>query len=578
MVRPARPRSTLLVKGLLLAACSGQIEDGPKGPRGTSGTSGTTMPGLPGAPPGTGAGGTPAPVGPIRRAVDCRRPLQIGRAPLRRLTRVEYNNTVRDLLGDTAQPANAFPPDARGAGFDTDALGNDVTTSLLRQMMIAAEEVAARAGKAAARLAGCRAGEAEADCGARFARGFGERAFRRPLEAAEAEAFVAAFERGRGAGGGLAGGVQAVVESALQAPDFLYLVETGGTKTAEPGVLRLTPHQLAARLSYFVLRTTPDEALLAAAREGKLDRPEGIAAEVDRLLALPRGKAGAEDFYAQWLDLDAALSLQKNTTDAPWFTAAVRTAMRAEARAFVDHAVFGAEADGFATLFAAPYSFLNADLAPIYGLATPPPKEHTRVALDPERRAGILTQPSFLAAAARANDSAPVKRGLFVIERLLCETIAPPPSDVDVSLPASPKAKTTRQLFEDHAKDPRCAVCHTLIDPFGFAFEAYDGVGRYREREKELPVDPAGELKLGDVAGRIGGAVELAGRIAGSRQARGCLVQHWFRYAFGRKETAEDTCTIDALEARFEASRGNLRALVVEVATSDAFRHRRTEP
>jgi hypothetical protein len=556
-------------------ACTGNIgaagrssatgdEPSPPSLPGSGGTAGMTR--------AAGAGGVVAE--PPR---DCRKDVWSEPLPMRHLTRGEYDNTVLDLLGDATTPASRLlPADARGTGFDTDAVGNDVTMPGLRTLELLAEDVAGRASAAAPTLLACTAAEAERACAERFVRGFGARAFRRPLADDEAAELLATFDAGRTEAGTLAGAVKAVLERVLQSPDFLYLFESlqDAKPAGDPRVVRLPGWQIAARLSYFLWRTTPDEALAAAARAGELDTPDGVAAQVDRLLASPRARAAVSDFHRQWLRTDDVLSLQKDAAAAPWF-AAVRPAITAETTTFVDRVLWD-ERGGLGELLTSAHSYLSAELANVYGAGADAPKApmQARVELDPTQRAGMLTQASFLASAARANDSAPVKRGAFVLDRLLCAELAPPPVAVDPNVAPSPAAKTTRDLFTSHSTDPACRGCHGVIDPIGFAFEGYDGLGRWRTTENGAPVDAHGEVRIGDEVVAVDGAPALARGLAGSAQVRSCVVRQWFRYAFGRAATDDDRCLVGSLEAAFAT--GDVTALVRAVATSEAFVLRRT--
>jgi hypothetical protein len=198
-----------------------------------------------------------------------------------------------------------------------------------------------------------------------------------------------------------------------------------------------------------------------------------------------------------------------------------------------------------------------------------------------DRRAGILTQAGVLAALAKPQFDSPVFRGLFVLQYLMCEQMPPPPPDVPPL--ADPKAgdppRTTRQRQEQSHSPPTCAACHKRIDGIGFGFEHYDAVGHWRTQDNGVPVDATGEF-VGtlDMDGKFDGAVDMARKLAGSAQVRACAATQWFRYAFGRIETPDDACALAPLVDAFEASRGDMKALVVSIATSDAFRFRQVTP
>lgn len=567
---------------IAVAACTGTIgrsSGSSSSPMAEAGAAGGRSGGTGGRPSSGGQGPIATPEPPPR---DCAKDVWSAPLPMRRLTRVEYDNTVHDLLGDATTPASKLmPADAHAFGFDTDALGNDVTMPGLRALIMLAEDVAGRAAQATPTLLACATGEAERACVERFVRGFGARAFRRPLVDAEIAELLATYDAARAeATATLASAVRTVLERVLSSPDFLYVIESpvDGKPTADPRVVRLAGWQIAARLSYFLWRTTPDEALATAARDGKLDAGDGVAAEVDRLLASPRARAAMMDFHRQWLGTDDVMSLQKDATTAPWFAAA-RPAIAAETTSFVDHVLWD-EHGGLPAMLTASHSYLSAELADVYGVGSTAPKApmQMRVELDPKQRAGLLTQASFLGAAARSNDSAPVKRGVFLLDRLLCAELSPPPVSVDPNTAPNADAKTTRDLFAAHSADPACRSCHSIIDPLGFAFEGYDGLGRWRTMEGGVAIDARGEVHVGDVDGMIDGAPALARRLADSEQVRGCVVRQWFRYAFGRDAGDDDQCLLDQLTGEFSASKGDVIALARRIATSEAFVLRRSVP
>lgn len=280
-------------------------------------------------------------------------------------------------------------------------------------------------------------------------------------------------------------------------------------------------------------------------------------------------------FHLQWLDVDGIGSVTKDPRVFPAFNSAVRTAMRNETVAFADHVV--RQGDGkLETLLTAPFSIVTAELAPIYGLDPAAIVPMRPTPLDPSQRAGLLTHASVLAAHAHANQSSPVSRGVIVRKNLLCQPLPDPPPDVN-NTPPDPKPNlTTRERFSIHQQNPACSGCHLLIDELGFGFENYDGIGVYRRTESGKPVDARGKIvATQDIDGDFVGAVELAQRLARSRQVRECVTKQWFRYALGRMESEADACTVHRLLEAFEGARQDVRALLAALAGSDAFRYRR---
>ncbi|WP_438029457.1 DUF1592 domain-containing protein [Sorangium sp. So ce233] len=506
-----------------------------------------------------------------------------GASPLRRMTRFEYNNTIRDLLGDDSAPADAFVVEEEALGFNNQAAALGVTPLLAEQLMKASEAIAARAARDPERLlAGCDPAVQGPDaCAAELIERLGKRAFRRPLTPQEIERFERLFAWGDDEHG-FSTGVEVVIQAMLQSPHFLYRVELGMPDPAGDAVVALSDHEIASRLSYLLWSSMPDDALFAAADAGELRTAEQIAAHARRLLEDPRARAAVANFHAQWLQLTNIDTITKDTAAYPRFHDGLPALLRAETEAFLDHVVFEDEDGDVATLLTAPYSLMNAELRAFYGLEEAPadgaaaPGDLAVVPLDPAERAGFLTHASLLSVLAKPDQSSPIHRGKFVRERLLCQTLPPPPPDVDIQPPAVRPGIPTRRQFERHAEDPGCAGCHRLMDPIGFGFEHYDGIGLYRATDQEVPVDASGEIAGSrGTDGRFDGAVELAHLLAESDEVRQCVATQWFRFGYGRAEQAEDECSMSQIQRAFADSGYNIKALLVALTQTDAFRYRR---
>jgi hypothetical protein len=489
------------------------------------------------------------------------------------MTRAEYDNTVRDLLGDTQNPAQAFAVEEEALGFNNNAANLTTSVALAEKYMLAAEGIAARATAPGANRIGCDSAVAGNDaCSRQFIDGFGKRAFRRPLTASETAMFSAQFEAGL-AEDGFESGIRMVIETALQSPAFLYRVELGMPAAPGQAVVRLTEWETASRLSYLLWGSMPDEALFAAAEQGKLDAPADIEAQARRMLADPRAHDAVATFHEQWLDYDRIANVGKDAATFPDWTPEIGALMYRETRAFLDDAVFGV-GGGFQALLTSPSTFLSSKLAAFYGVAPVAGDELTRVALDPTQRAGVLTLGSLLTINSHSNQTSPVHRGKLVRERFLCANIPPPPPDVMIKAPGPDPNSTTRERFAQHSAAATCKGCHTLMDPIGFGFESYDGMGRYRATENGLPVDASGELTGTDVDGAFVGVVGLAGKLAQSSLVRKCYATQWFRFAYGRGESASDSCSLDKLSARLTDAHGDIKELLVALTQTDAFLYR----
>jgi len=498
---------------------------------------------------------------------------QVAEAPMRRLTNFEYDNTVRDILGDDSRPATAMLP------FDASRFQaiSGVSSLLVDGYHGLAHDFATKATKDAAAiqaLSKCDlALEGEAPCQKKFIETFLLAAFRRPLEPADTTDFDAVFAKGRELAGGFAGGVRAVVEVALQSPEFLYRIEFGQpVDPALPSVTRLTPYETATRLSFLLWGSSPDSVLRDAAAAGKLQTKEQIAAQARRMLADMHAHDVVRNFYLQLLKLDDPRVLETLLVpdNAPTFTAEMPGLLLKETSAFIDEVTWQGPGD-FQTLLTAPFTFMNGRLAQFYGASGISGDTFQKVPIDPTRRAGILTQASVLAAGSVPSRNSPMVRGLLILQQLLCVTLPEAPAVVPPPRPPLAEPSTTRQKFEYEVSDPSCRGCHRDIDPLGFAFEHFDRFGLWRDIENGLAIDATGEIYKTDAAGKFNGAVELIARLAQSRDAQNCYVGNWMRYGYGREPTTQDACSVRSAQDAFTQSKGNVRELLVALTQTDAF-------
>jgi hypothetical protein len=569
--RAARsPRGRLVPTFACLAAltgCAGAIgpTDEPASGGPAAGGAGD-HPGLAGVAP---AAPRPAPLpGPACAA----RP-DVPEAPLRRLSRAQYRRVVMDLLQVDVVAPHELPSDERLGPFVSNGRA-PVTELHVEQYRDAAETIAAAAVRRLEALAPCdpTAVGAEA-CARQFIARFGERAFRRPL-APEEQRELEALHATIAARSSFADGVRVVIQSLLQAPQFLYRLELGeGTGPVVP----FTDRELAHRLALFLWDGLPDEPLLADAAAGRLGTPQALGGHARRMLASPRARPVIRRFGAEWLGLEELPGLAKDGKIYPTFNAALAQRMLGETERFFEHVLLQGDAR-LETLLLASFSFLEGPLYALYGVTPPAPSGSgwQRVALDPAVRAGVLTHAGVLATNAHPDQTSPVHRGKLVRSELLCQQLAPPPPDVDDSPPPLERGLTTRERLARKTAPAECAGCHRLLNPVGFGLESYDGIGRHRTHEEGRPVDSTGELVgTRDADGPFQGGVELGRRLAASGEVRDCVATQWLRYALGRLEDERDACTIERLGAAMRASRGDLRELVLALVTSDAFRLRR---
>ena len=367
-------------------------------------------------------------------------------------------------------------------------------------------------------------------------------------------------------------GVRVLLEAFLQSPHFLYRVELGQSQSGN--TVQLSEFEIASRLSFMIWNSGPDDSLLDQAEQGALNSAEQIANQAERLLDDPRGRAMLERFHAQLFNWDLYRDLSKNPAEFPLYYGGVGQDMYEEARRFVEHVV---ETDGdFAELLTAPYTFVNADLASIYGLDGAFGDSFSQASFDgatqPER-GGLLTQLGFLASHGGLTGS--VHRGVFINHRVLCTELPPPPDAIPPIPGDEGVTMTSRERIEMHTGPGTCgASCHgTYINPVGYAFESFDGLGQYRTEELGLPIDSAATFEFADGTVSFDGAAELNEAMTERIQTHDCYSKHWVEYALGRDTAGSD---LDLIQYMGDASLGGLsiRELILELVQSDEFRAR----
>jgi hypothetical protein len=522
------------------------------------------------AMPGQDGGVTP-PTEPDRCAT-----VRPGARMLRRLTASEYDRTVRDLLGVNAQYGARFVADPVVDGFDNDAASLVVSPLLAEQLRVAAEALATTASAAPmlSRIVPCTpASPTDAACARRFVETFGERAFRRPLAAADVTRYVnlhAAIATQEG----FAEGVEAVVTAMLQSPHFLYRTELG---VAMGTGYQLTSWEVASELSYLFTGSMPDAALFEAARSGALTTPAQIEAQARRLLATPGARESLRRFVSQWLDVDRLSSVPKDGVTFPAFTPAVRASMRGEFDHYVD-AVLSRRGATLVELLTSPFTFVDPTLAAFYGLTPEGAADaqgFRRAAMLEPQRLGVLGLGAVQTTHARPNSSSPVHRGRLVRERLFCQHLPPPPPGVNAQPPDPDPRRTVREQYAMHSSVRPCVDCHRLIDPIGFTFEFFDGVGRYRAMEAGRPIDGRGEV----VGSRSSDRAVMDGRgliehLAASPEVHDCFARQVFQYAFAAEPGSQTACALAEVQQTFRGARLSVDELFVALARSVHFTRR----
>jgi hypothetical protein len=557
---------------VLLGACTGASGD--EGPPAFQGVEDAT-----GMPTGTEApGATGTPVGSPGSRMCEEGSTNPGRSPIRRLTRFEYNNTVRDLFGDTTQPANQLPAEDLGNGFGNDADTISVSGLLAEQYGIVARGVATRATstpEALTRLGSCAStvtAEAEDVCAREVIERLASQAFRRPLAQEELDELIELEQALRATPDAtFVTAISGVIEAILQSPDFLYRIEFGVPDPARPDARRLSGDEMATRLSYFFWGTMPDDSLREAARTGELLEPDGVLAHASRMLDDERSRSVIRFFFDNLLPISGLTDTQRDPELFPMFSSEIGAAMREETQRFLEYEIF--EGGGtWPSILTAPYTFVNEPLASFYGMTGVTGSDFVKVPLDTSQRMGLLTQAGVMTGTVTSNRSNPVLRGSFVLNRLLCRKLSLPTDPEILALiqvPDDTSGATARERFAKHSSQAVCRSCHQFLDPIGFALENFDPVGQYRTDENGVTIDASGTLPGAETP--IVGAVDLAQWLAETSDAQSCFALHWLEFAQGRTMGREDECIRGAVNTEFEASGYDVKELLLSLTQTDAF-------
>jgi hypothetical protein len=402
----------------------------------------------------------------------------------------------------------------------------------------------------------------------------GRRLFRRPLTSDETTGYTSLAQAGAIASDPDSGPAT-VIEAMLQSPYFLYRVQLGVPDPKRAGIVGLSGFELATRLSFLLLGTTPTDALLDQAASGALDTPAGAGAVVKQMLADPLARRGVKRFYEQWLPLD---EVSGPTADAERVPHMGDTALAAdlveETSRFVDDVLWDSGGT-VPDILTSRYTFVNANLAKLYSLPAPAAGTWQKVTFDASStRAGVLTQGSILAAGSHNGTTSNTRRGQMVREQLLCQDIPAPPPGVNANLPPPTPGETEQQTFARHTTDASCASCHNLMDPIGWGLSGFDAAGAARTKDSNgQPISTAGKIN-GMTPPDFNGPVELGQKLAASPDFKACFARQLFRYVYGRVETSADEQGITELAGVFTTAKWDLRGGLAALAGSDGFRYR----
>ncbi|MBV71772.1 MAG: hypothetical protein CMH52_10570 [Myxococcales bacterium] len=505
---------------------------------------------------------------PVDPDPDCGGELSPGRRMLRRLSHVEFQNTIRDLIGVDIDAKGAFVADSVEHGFENHPERLDVSGLLANQYRELAESMAEEVDIAS--LIPCDIADGDINCAHRFIAQFGLKAYRRPLTADEISAYrdlytlvvrQECFEQG----------IRWIIVAMLQSPHFLYRSELGRREGAD---FVLTPYEIATGLSYLLWQTMPDEELFSVAVDGRLLEPDVIAAQTARMLADERSVSMVQNFVLRWLHLDMLMQVVRDSEIYAALYFELREAMLEETNHFVGD--LWRRNESMAQLFQSDSSWLNDELSEYYGIPLGEGEVNAdgflKVETAPTRTAGILSHGSFLTTHASPTSSSPIHRGVIVRERLLCNELQPPPDGLDITPPAFDPDLSTRERFAAHTENAQCQGCHRLIDPIGLGFENYDGIGRFRAQDGGRDVDAGGALvRLSGDETPFNGLAELADTLADDAEARACYTRQWLRFGIGETDGLDSDCYVERLTERFNGDGQSLKSVVAALTATPHF-------
>lgn len=475
---------------------------------------------------------------------------------------VHSRNLSPDSASEVFVCETPFPPDDRSYGW---VRGISVSRAWEEATTGGAIETAGYVALHLNELAGTRDGADDRDKKLRsFCRAFAERAFRQPLSKEQAEFFI---DRQFAAAADVETAVKRVVLLVLKSPRFLFheLHE------------RPDPYHVAERLALGLWDSIPDGELLKAAAEGRLETQQQVAQQAERMLGDLRAETKLREFLLTWLTADRERDLSKDPEKIPGFSEAVIADLRTSLELFLDDVLRSEEAD-YRRLLLAGEMFVNKRLAEFYGVKTEAGDGFMKVSLDSGKRAGVLTHPYVMASFAHTSESSPIHRGVFLARGVLGQSLRPPPEAVAPLSPELHPDLTTRERVALQTKATTCMRCHGIINPLGFTLEHYDAAGRYREEDRDKPVDATGSYRTrsGEKVS-LSGARELAGFVVESEEAHAAFIEQLFHHLVQQPVRAYGPTKLDELRESFASHDFNIRKLAVDVMVASAFAKRDTE-
>ena len=528
---------------LLLQACTGSIGEGP----------------LPTAPPAQPA--------------DCH--LDPGETLVRRLTRYEFSNTIKDVLDvEVGSAVDLLPADPRAEGFSNTADALVVSYQHVEAYDSLSETIAAGVDWSTFVDKHTSCTDFSAGCQNDFIESLGLEMFRRPLKAAERDLFSPLFTVVNEEGDDFATAAQLVVRAMLQSPQFLYRVEDQVTAPAYDVVRELNSYEVATRMSYLLWGSSPDSALMTAAAANELQTDEQLRAQVERMLDKPRARETARRYMREWLALDSLDTLSRDPIQYPEWDADLASEVKEETLALFDQLVWE-EPTAFRNILTSQFTFASERVANLYGLENVTSGVNEYDLSDVPERVGLLSHASFQAVNGIGNRPSMVARGIFMLYGMLCRSVDAPPAQVDTSMPQALEDQSQRYYSGLRLENKVCVTCHSQFDPLAYAFERYDGIGRYRLQDDDgnaLEQDGWFVSSLNDEPVPYDNIEEYAQILADSEAVQRCFVEKPLQFAIGRPVEKSDTCTMDRVVEATAEGGGQYQSMVMAIALDPTFR------
>ena len=486
----------------------------------------------------------------------------LGQRSLRRLTRLEIQNSVDAILGSNFDVMSQLPADTKDEGLDNSVESLVVTTEHAKAYLDMAKSISEKMLERSQSFLTCQDGS----CMDKFLDDYGSLIWRKKLSSEEKSSLLAYYQKEAQSQGTWQEGFSSLVAAMFFAPEFTYRAEIGEVLG---GVAKLNDDEIASGLSFLLWGRGPDRELIDLASQGKLQDEDILREQAERLLGTDLAKGQLGHFVDVWLETEKILASNKDQSKWPGFDETFKKDLYNETKDFYNHLTFDTDAN-FESLYLSDYSIATSRVANFYGGAM----SQNKVFYPEGERRGILGHGSILASHSNFDSTNPIHRGVFFLEKILCDGLPPPPDSLDVQPPPRDPDATSRERFAAHTDNPACAACHIKIDGAGFGFENFDSAGKIQLIDNGSIVDSKGSIPLDGVKREFDGVYELSGIVAKSQQARLCFAKNVYKQSYGVYGNKEDQCAIESLQSKF-LSHENLKMIWLDLVLDKAFRQRR---